>query len=496
MPILNSLKHGREHFMTGKSEHKDLVIIGGGAGGLALAYKAARLGLKVGIVDKYAQLGGDCLHLGCVPSKTLLAVAKCAQDYRQAAKQGLSGEMKVDWQAIKAHLVQTRDNIQPRYSQEKFEKLGCEVLIGAPTFVYPNTLTIAGHDRRWTAKKFVIATGSRPMMLPIPGLSAVEIYTNENIYQLSTLPQSMVIVGAGVTGMEFAQAFQRLGVKVTVLVHSERILRTLDIQGSTVLSTVLKREGMDIYTHAVIQQAIKKDNQKLDLVIQHQEETFTLEADLVFMATGRLPNIENLGLENIGIQCTKQGIVADEYFRTNLKHIYAIGDVVAWPHRYTHMAEYGAEVVYRHLYLKNFAPKANLKWVPGVIFTDPEMASIGLTEQEAKAQKRKYEVLYWEFKDLDRAAINSKTEGFIKLLLVNQKIIGATVVCERAGEMLAEVGLLVQKNHSINAILETIHAYPTWAEGLRRAVQAHLEIHLSSRFSVKNLIKRAIAKWA
>lgn len=489
--------------MTGKSEQKDLIVIGGGAGGLALAERAACLGLKVGIVDKYPQLGGDCLHLGCVPSKTLLAVAQFAHNFSQATKQGLSSQVKIDWDAIKLHLMLTREKIQPRYSQEKFEQLGCEVLIGAPKFITPKKLSIVTTDSNtqqpkeitWTAKKMVIATGSRPMMLPITGLSASDIHTNETIYQLPKLPESMVILGAGVTGIEFAQGFQRLGVKVTVLVHSERILRTLDIQASALLTHTLKNEGMSLLTNAKITEATKNHQNKITLTIQKQDENFILETDIIFMATGRLPNIENLGLEKIGIACTKQGIVVDDYFRSNLKHIYAVGDVIAWPHRYTHMAEYGAEVVYQHLCLKNFAPKANLKWVPGVIFTNPEMASVGLTEQEAKIQKLSYEILFWEFKELDRAVINNQPEGFIKLLLVKQKVIGATIVCERAGEILAEVGLLVQKNLSINAILDTIHAYPTWAEGLRRAVQDYIDKQKSPKTSIKNFLRRIVVRF-
>jgi pyruvate/2-oxoglutarate dehydrogenase complex dihydrolipoamide dehydrogenase (E3) component len=460
--------------MTRKSDRKDLVVIGGGAGGLALANRAARLGLKVGIIDKYPKLGGDCLHLGCVPSKALLAVAQLYQDVNQAEHFRLPNQanITIDWAAIKTHLIQVREQIQPRYSQQHSEALGCEVMIGSPKFISPNKLAIL--DKIWTAKKIVIATGSRAMVLPIPGLAPEEIHTNETIYNLDKLPKSMVIVGAGVTGIEFAQAFQRLGVKVTVLVHSERILRTLDIQGSNVLSAVLKKEGIDIFTYAKITQATKT-NDKISLVIQNQTETLTLDTEVVFVATGRLPNIENLDLEQAGIQYSKQGIEVDAYFRTNIPHIYAIGDVVAWPHRYAHMAEYGADIVYRHLYLKNFAPKAKLNLVPGVIFTSPEMGSLGLTEQEAQAQKLRYDTLYWEFNQLDRAAINSKPEGFIKLLLVKQKVIGATVVCDRAGELLAELGLLIQKNLPIHAILETIHAYPTWSEGLRKAVQGYLD---------------------
>ena len=484
--------------MIKKDQKKEVVVIGGGAGGLALASRVAHLGLKVGIIDKYRYLGGDCLHLGCVPSKTLLAVARYAQGFVQARQQGLRNQVTIDWPVIKAHLHAVKESIQPRYSQEKFEQLGCEVMIGEPKFVQANKIIVVESKTQqlheWSAKKIIIATGSRSAMLPIPGLTSTDIHTNETIYQLTELPKSMVIVGAGVTGIEFAQAFQRLGVKVTVLVHSERILRTLDIQGSGLLAEVLKKEGMTIYTHAKITQAVKS-NHKINLKVDIQGGVLNLETDVIFVATGRLPNIENLGLDTIGMQYTKQGIVVDKYFRSNLKHIYAIGDVIAWPHRFAHMAEYGAEAVYRHLFLRNLAPKANLTWVPGVIFTDPEMASLGLTEQEAKAQNVSYEVLYWEFNQLDRAAIDAKSGGFIKLLLVKQKVIGATVVSERAGEILSELGLLMQNNLPITAILETIHAYPTWGEGLRRAVQAYLDKQTVYRFSLEKFIKKSIIKF-
>ncbi len=451
--------------MKSKTKHKSLIIIGGGSGGLALAGRMARLGLQVGIIDHYAQLGGDCLHLGCVPSKTLLAIAK----------QGIEG----DWEQIKQHINQVRARIQPRYSQQYVEQLGCEVVIGSPKFIDPNQVAIFSRDNLshviWQAPKIVIATGTRPMILPVPGLDKTETYTNETIYNLESLPKSMVIMGAGVTGIEFAQAFQRLGVKVTVLVHSERILRTLDKQASELLSAVLKKEGIEIYTRAKIKQATKVKAHKINLVIEHQDTLMTLETEVVFLATGRLPNIENLDLDQAGVPYHAQGIMVDGYFRTKAKHIYAIGDVIAWPHRYAHMAEYSAKIVSRHLYLKNFAPKANLNWVPGVIFTQPEIGSLGLTEQEAQEKKIAYDILYWEFKALDRAIIDSRPQGFIKLLLVKQKVVGATVVCERAGEILAELGLLMQKNLPIQAILETIHAYPTWGESLQRAIQAYLD---------------------
>ncbi len=488
--------------MTRKSVKKDLVVIGGGAGGLVLANRVAKLGLKVGIIDKYPQLGGDCLHLGCVPSKTLLAVAQYVQDFREAGKLGLPNQFdfNINWQNIKNHLNQTRESIQPRYSQQKSEQLGCEVLIGTPKFIDAHQLEIVEKNteavHHWKAKKIIIATGSRSVILPVPGLNTADIHTNETIYQLPALPKSMVIVGAGVTGIEFAQAFQRLGVKVTVLVHSERILRTLDIQGSHLLADILIKEGIAIHTYAKINQATKNTkNNRINLSIQTNDQTFHLETDVVFVATGRLPNIENLGLEQAGIIHNKQGIAVDGYFKTNINHIYAIGDVVAWPYRFAHMAEYGAEVVYRHLYSRRFAQKANLNWVPGVIFTNPEMASLGLTEQEAQAKKLKYQVLYWEFNNLDRAQIDAKSGGFIKLLLVKNKVIGGTVVCDRAGEILAELSLLMQNYLPIWAILDTIHAYPTWAEGLRRAVQDYLDKQTGPRKTIRHFFKKIMIRF-
>ncbi|NOZ09634.1 MAG: mercuric reductase [Gammaproteobacteria bacterium] len=445
------------------SKLQDIVIIGGGAGGLVVASVAAQLGLKVTLIEKEPKLGGDCLHHGCVPSKTLIHAAKVASLMRRAGDYGLpAATPQVDLGLVNDHVQSVIDRIQVHDDPERFRDYGCEVIFGQATFIDSHTLRVGDDEIR--GHRFVIATGSQPFVPPIEGLQEAGYLTNLNIFSMRQLPQRLVVLGGGPIGLEMAQAFSRLGSKVTVVERLAQLLPQEDSEIADSLKAVLKAEGIDIRTSTTAEKVYKQDG----TTIIQCDGGLSLEADALLVAVGRRPTVDNLGLDAAGVKYDTKGIKVDRCLRTSQKHIYACGDVCG-PYPFTHMAEYQAGIVISNAIFR-FPKKTDYRVVPWVTYTDPELARVGLTEQQARDQGIEPLVLRFEFKDVDRALAEVETAGLVKLVTHKGKILGASILGPQGGELIHEIVLAMKTGAKIGDISATIHAYPTLSQVHRRTV--------------------------
>lgn len=445
--------------------NRDLVIIGGGAGGLVVASVASQLGLKVTLIEKEDKLGGDCLHYGCIPSKTLIHAAKVASLMRRGNEFGLqSVEPVVDLGKVNDHVQEVIDKIQPHDDPERFRAYGCEVLFGHARFISAHEVQV--NDETVRGRRFVIATGSRPFIPPIPGLEQAGYLTNLELFSLRELPKRLVVLGGGPIGLEMGQAFARLGSSVTILQRPSQLLAKDDRELAAVLQDKLTKEGIAVHTSTQATE-VHKDG---DTKIVKCNRDLEIETDEILVAVGRSPNTQGLGLETIDIQHNKQGILVDQRLRTTQKHIYACGDVCG-PYPFTHMAEYQAGIVISNTVFR-FPKKVDYHIVPRVTFTDPELAQVGLTEDEARAQGKTPTVLRFDFKDNDRALTENSNTGLIKVIAYKNRILGASILGPHAGELIHEFALAMKMRAKLGDISATIHAYPTLSQINRRAINS------------------------
>lgn len=466
---------------------RQIVVIGGGAGGLSIASVLSRLGYKVTLVEKNSTLGGDCLHYGCVPSKAFITAAKVAYTAHNTKQFGIHCDVKVDFKKVQEYVKSIVENIQKHDDPIRFKSYGVEVMFGNAHFVGEHMLSV--DNKLIPAEKFIIATGSSPKIPEIEGLNKVKYYTNENILDIEQQPKKLIILGGGPIGLEYAQAFARLGTKVIILESAPELMPTLDRQQFAVLTDSLHKQGVDFYDNVNIKKISKQEGISIDIEIRDDLDNSnvvnneTITGDALLIATGRKPSIDSLGLELIGIEYNHNGIVVDDYLRTSRKHIYAVGDVVDTPFKFTHIAEYHAGIVIRNLAYKLFPKKTNYNIVPRVTYTDPEWAQVGLTERMANDRNIHHQVVYYPLAGLDRAVISGHTSGSIKLIIKRNKLLGASILSPHAGELIHELALAMQHNLSLKDITETIHAYPTWAQMHRRAINRHFEPVLFGGFS-------------
>jgi len=449
----------------------DMAIIGGGSGGLTAARVATVLGANVLLVDK-ERLGGDCLNYGCVPSKSLIHVARIVQKARESASLGLmSANLSVNMAKVSEYVQGVIDRVA---EGEKVYTEGVTVKFGQITFKSATELVLNGEI--FTSRNTLIATGSRPVMPRVEGLEEVGYLTNESVFDLMNLPSSIVIVGGGPVGVELSQAFERLGAKVTIIQEQERILPREDPEVSESVARVLISEGIDIITNARFVKAGRSGNKKVATARQGAK-LLNFEADEIVLAVGRQPNIEGLNLEAAGIKYDKNGIKVDDYLQTSASNILAIGDVIGG-YLFTHVAVYQAGVAVRNALVPVGKKKVDYRVVPWCTFTDPEAARVGLTPEDAEKQYKQVRIVKFPWAEIDRAQAENETTGFIKLVLAGKKdeIVGAHMVGARAGEMLGEIALAMQHNLTLNDILGTIHVYPTMNTGIQQAVfEAYLE---------------------
>ncbi len=462
-------------------KRRDLIVIGGGAGGLVVASVAAQLGLRVTLIEKAPQLGGDCLHYGCIPSKTLIHTARIAHEMRHADRAGLSAvEPTVDMARVNARIRAVIDHIQQHDDPARFRDYGCEVIFGAARFVDAHGVEVDG--RRITGKRFVIATGSRPAVPAIPGLREAGYLTNLDIFSLPERPRRLVVLGGGPIGLEMGQAFARLGSQVTILQRGTHLLPQADPELADELAGCLQREGITVHTGVEVTRVTRHD-----AGVRIEVGGRQLAADRILVATGRRANVEALDLEAAGVRYTERGIEVDSRMRTSQKHIYACGDVCG-PYAFTHMAEYQAGIVISNAVFR-FPKKADYRVVPQVIYTDPELASVGLSEAEARRRHGDVQVLRFPFARVDRAIVEGETAGRIKLVVRRGRVLGAAILGAQAGELLHEIVLAMQAGAKLGDIAAAIHAYPTRAQIHRRAANTAYAPKLFSPFS------RRLVRW-
>ncbi|HLX39489.1 MAG TPA: FAD-dependent oxidoreductase, partial [Ktedonobacteraceae bacterium] len=453
-------------------EKYDLTIIGGGSGGLTAARIATSLGANVLLVDK-ERLGGDCLNYGCVPSKSLIHVARVVQEAKQAARFGL---MPADLGVDMAKVSQYVQGVIARVAEsEKAYTEGVTVKFGQVAFKSATKLIL--NDEMISSRDTIVATGSHPANPPIEGLAEVGYLTNEDVFDLLHMPVSMIVIGGGPIGVELGQAFERLGAKVTIIQGPERLLPREDPEVSSMIADILTAEGITIVTNARCVK-VRRNGDKKVVIAKIDNQPVPFEADEIVLALGRQPNVDGLQLENAGVKYDTKGIKVDEYLQTATPNVLAIGDVIGG-YLFTHVAAYQAGVAVRNALVPFGKKKVDYRVVPWCTFTDPEAARVGMTPEEAsQAHNGQIRIVKVPWAEIDRAQAEGETEGFIKLVLAGKKdeIVGAHMVGARAGEMLGELSLAMQHNLTLNDILATIHAYPTMNTGLQQTVfDAYLE---------------------
>jgi pyruvate/2-oxoglutarate dehydrogenase complex dihydrolipoamide dehydrogenase (E3) component len=455
------------------SKKQDVVVIGGGPGGLVIASVAGQLGLRVTLIEKSEHLGGDCLHSGCVPSKTLINTARLAHRMRHAVKFGLPAcEPEIDINRVLDRVDSVIAHIQQYDDPERFRRYGCDVRFGAARFLNPHELTV--NEEIIRAKRFVIATGSQPVVPPIPGIAEVGYDTNETIFKRRELPPRLAVIGGGPVGLELAQAFARLGSRVTIVEAADRVLPVADTEASSLLRQVLEGEGITLHLSCQVSNA-RRDGDSRQLFLTNGA---TVECERILVAAGRRPAVFGLGLDEAGVEHNARAVVVDARLRTRQPHIYAVGDVCG-PYQFTHMAEYQAGIVLAGL-LFRVPRKVDYRVIPSVTYTDPEAAQVGLTEQEAQAQGLRYEIARFPLNEIDRAITDGVDTGFLKILIARGRVAGASLVCTHAGELIHELALAMQVRAKAGDISRLIHAYPTLSQIHRRAINAHYAPRLYS----------------
>lgn len=447
----------------------DLIIIGGGAAGLTIASGAAQLGVKVLLVEKEKQMGGDCLHHGCVPSKTLIKCANVRHQMKNADSYGLPApELEpVDFSRISAHIKSVIDTIQPHDSPERFEALGATVRFGVASFVDQNTINLKPSDgsteERISAGTIVIAAGSTPSHPPFKGLDTVDYLTNETVFSLNELPKSLTVIGGGPIAVELAQALQRLGSNVTLLQRSAHILSKEDADMAAVVEKSLQRDGVNIITNTSVEE-VTQDGDRISVHYATKDgPAKKVTSDRLLVALGRTPSVKALNLTAAGIEFSRKGIPVDEKMRTNVPHIYAVGDITG-EYQFTHAAGYEGGIVIANAIFK-MPRKANYTLLPWVTYCDPELASIGYNEKRAKKAGISYTVHTEPFSTNDRAIAENQPEGMLKLLMDDRKkVIGVQIAGLHAGELINEWVAVLGGKVKLSTLAGAIHPYPTLSE--------------------------------
>ena len=467
----------------------NLVVLGGGTAGLITAAGAAGLGARVALVER-EHLGGDCLNVGCVPSKALLRAARAVADVRDAGQYGVEipPGTRVNFPAVMERMRRLRSEISPHDSAQRYrDELGVDVFLGEGRFVESDSVEVDG--RRLRFRRAVIATGARAMPLPIPGLAEAGYLTNETVFSLTELPKRLAIIGAGPIGCELAQAFARFGSQVTLLEVMPQILIREDKDAAALIQAALIRDGVSLVLGCQIT-GVERDGQDKVLRVEKNGQREEVRVDAVLLGVGRAPNVEGLNLEAVDVEFdTKQGVKVDDRLQTTNPRIYAAGDICS-PYKFTHMADALARIVIQNTLFVGRA-KASALTVPWCTYTDPEIAHVGLYEHEAEKQGIAIQTFQQEMGQVDRAVLEGDTDGFVKIHTQAGKdtILGATIVTRHAGEMISELTLAMVGGLGLGTLARTIHTYPTQAEAIKRAADAYNRTRLTPR------VKSLFTKW-
>lgn len=468
----------------------NLVVIGGGTAGLVTAVGAAGLGAKVALIEKHF-MGGDCLNVGCVPSKALIRAARKAAGVREAAAFGVgidAGTVGVDFGKVMERMRRLRADISPHDSAKRFSELGVDVFLGAGKFTGPDTIEVGGQTLRFA--KAVIATGARAAAPPIPGLKDVPYLTNETLFSLTELPKRLGIIGAGPIGCEMAQSFARFGSEVFLIEATHGILPREDRDASEVVRAAMERDGVKLLCCGK-DLKLAKDPNGVRLQVESHGKGYDVLVDQLLVAVGRAPNVEGLGLETVGVEFDKKGVKVNDRLQTTNPRIYACGDICS-PYQFTHAADFMARIVIQNALFKGRA-KASSLIIPWATYTSPEIAHVGLYEKEAKEKGIELDTFTQELSKVDRAILDGETEGFVRVHVRKgtDEILGATVVAAHAGDLIGELTLAMKAKIGLKTIGATIHPYPTQAEAIRKTGDLYNRTRLTP--FVKNLMNRWLA---
>jgi pyruvate/2-oxoglutarate dehydrogenase complex dihydrolipoamide dehydrogenase (E3) component len=465
----------------------NLVVIGAGTAGLVTAAGAAGLGAKVALIERHL-IGGDCLNSGCVPSKALLSAARVAATVRDAARFGVSVQCdaRVDFAAIMERMRRVRADLASNDSAARFTGLGVDVFHGEARFVARDQVEVGGKILRFS--RAAIATGARAVALPIAGLADAGFLTNETVFSLTAMPRSIAVIGAGPVGCELAQAFRRFGAEVTLLEVMPRILIREDPDAAERIGRALEGEGIEVVTEATITQIERRGGAKI-IRCEHRGTVREIAVDEILIGAGRAPNIENLRLETAGVEYDRGGVTVDDHLRTTNHRVYAAGDVCT-SYKFTHVADAMARVVIRNALFLGRARMSALT-IPWCVYTDPEIAHVGLSAEDAARRGIRIRTFMQELAQVDRAVIDSETEGFVKVHVAegDDRIVGATIVARHASEMISELTLAISRKVGLGAIANLIHPYPTQAEAVKKLGDAYNRTRLTPR------VNRILEEW-
>ena len=466
----------------------NLVVIGAGTAGLVTAAGAAGLGAKVALVEKHL-LGGDCLNVGCVPSKALIRSSRAAFDVQEAGRFGVQVDApgQADFPAVMERMRKIRADLSPHDSAQRFAQLGVDVFLGEASFAGPDTVQVAGQTLRF--KRAVIATGARPTQPPIPGLVEAGFLTNETVFSLTQCPARLAVIGGGPIGCELAQAFQRLGAKVSLLHKHGHLLDREDTEAAALVQQAFMREGIELRLDAKIIRVERDGGQKL-IIYEAQGKEETLAVDEILAGAGRAPNIEGLHLEAVGVEYDRRkGVLVNDCLQTTNPRVYAAGDVcLDW--KFTHAADFTARIVIQNaLFLGR--KKLSALTMPWCTYTDPEVAHVGLYEHDARERGVEVDTYVRDFKEVDRAILDGEEEGFVKFHVRKgrDEILGATIVARHAGEMISEVSVAMAAGVGLGKLASVIHPYPTQAEALRQCGDAY------NRTRLTPTVKKWMGRW-
>jgi pyruvate/2-oxoglutarate dehydrogenase complex dihydrolipoamide dehydrogenase (E3) component len=465
----------------------NLVVLGGGSAGLTAVTGAVALGAKVALIEK-GFLGGDCLNVGCVPSKALIRAAKVVGEIRHGPELGVNVDgVSADFQSVMDHVRKARADIAPVDSAEHLREIGVDVYFGSAQFTGHDTLELNGQTIQF--KRALIATGSRPAALPISGLDAVGFQTNETIWNMAEQPRNMAVIGAGSIGVELAQAFQRLGTQVTLFEIAPTILPRDDRDASAVVAAALQADGVDLCVGVEIK-GVSGENGAKNIAFERNGALQHVNVDEILIAAGRLPNVEGLNLEAAGVQYDSQTIVVDDQLRTTNATIYAAGDV-ALQHKFTHAAGHAAGIVLQNALFPGFKRKVSELIMPWATYSDPEVAHVGLTPESADNVGISIKTFTQAFDEVDRAITDAETSGFIKVHVKkgSGQIVGATIVAKHASEMITQVTLAMKFDIKLGQLLTTVFPYPTQSEALNKAAMSYNYTRLTPR------VKRVLNWW-
>jgi pyruvate/2-oxoglutarate dehydrogenase complex dihydrolipoamide dehydrogenase (E3) component len=466
----------------------NLVVIGAGTAGLVAAAGAAGVGAKVALIER-GRLGGDCLNVGCVPSKALIRAARAAADVRGAGEFGVAVPegVRVEFGAVMERMRRVRAGISRHDSAARFRDLGVDVFLGAARFTGPGSVAVAGKTLRF--RHACIATGSRAAVLPIPGLAEAGYLSNETVFSLTELPRRLAVIGAGPIGCELAQAFARFGAAVTLVEVAPRILIREGEPAAAIVQQSLVADGVHVMTAARIEGvATDGGSKRIRVVVAGRESD--VEVDEILVGVGRVPNVERLGLDAAGVEYDRTaGVRVDDFLRTSNPRIYAAGDICS-AFKFTHTADAQARIVIRNALFKGRTRNSRLT-IPWAIYTDPEIAHVGIDGQEAAARGMRVRVFTEKMDHVDRAILDGETRGFATVWVEarRDRIVGATVVARHAGDLISEIGVAMTGGLGLGTLARTIHPYPTQAEVWQKIGDGYNRSRLSPR------LMRVMRRW-